>query len=191
MFAPMWGRTPGPGFGAPSATGAGVTACPWPPLSVRRSIKHRLPSHPTGSCSSAQAGGARGGAGVWESLPGPGAGGRYLVLLRVVSDGLQVTHQELECLVIVTWQVPDLQGGTRSPLSSTPHLSHPCQPQKRGSGLCPPPQPLPHLPTSFRSVLILSLASSIRLASMKSLYLSESGTWRGQSWARGEGTPRG
>lgn len=135
--------------------------------------------------------GSRGGAGVWESLPGPGAGGRYLVLLRVVSNGLQVTHQELECLVIVTWQVPDLQGGTRSPLSSTPRLSHPCQPQKRGSRLCPPPQPLPHLPTSFRSVLILSLASSIRLASMKSLYLSESGTWRGQSWARGEGTLQG
>ena len=70
-------------------------------------------------------------------------------------------------------------------------LSHPHQPLRGGSRLCPPPQPLPHLPTSFRSVLILSLASSIRLASMKSLYLSESGTWWGQGQAEGSGHPLG
>lgn len=57
----------------------------------------------------------------------------------------------------------------------------------------PPTPPLPPLLTSFRSVLILSLASSIRLASMKSLYLSGSRTWGGGSEpGRGErGPPQG
>lgn len=66
--------------------------------------------------------------------------------------------------------------------------------------LTPPPFPThispqvgaqgcPHVPTSFLSVLILSLASSIRFASMKSLYLSGSGTRGGQNGAGG--TPWG
>lgn len=78
----------------------------------------------------------------------------------MVRDGLQVTHQELESLIVVSWQVPDLWEALGHPSAHPPPRSP-----------CPPT--LPHLPTSFRSVLILSLASSIRLASMKSLYLSE------------------
>ena len=114
----------------------------------------------------------------------PRVGGWYLVLLRVVSDGLQVTHQELECLVVMTWQVPDLRRGTGSPLRSPPP-PFPPRPAPQGGLQGCAPQPLPHLPTSFRSVLILSLASSIRLASMKSLYLSERRT-QGGSEPRGE-----
>lgn len=141
-------------------------------------------------------GGARGGAGLQGSRDGgrgrvPRASAPYLVLLRVVGDGLQVAHQELERLVVVTWQVPDLQGGTASPLCSPP-LPFPPHTSTRGGGsrAVPPTPPLLPLPTSFRSVLILSLASSIRLASMKSLYLSGSRTWEGGSESGGgERTP--
>lgn len=102
----------------------------------------------------------------------------YLVLLRVVSDGFQVTHQELEGLVVVAWQVTDLWGGIGS-----------LSPSGGSPGRCPQPCPMSHVPTSFLSVLILSLASSIRLASMKSLYLSESGTRGCHSRVQGTGHP--
>lgn len=34
----------------------------------------------------------------------------YLVFLRMVSNGLQMAHEEFECFIVVSWEVPDLGG---------------------------------------------------------------------------------
>lgn len=58
----------------------------------------------------------------------------HLVFLRVVSDGLQMAHEEFQCLIVVSWEVPDLgrrekRHGTRlswPPWSITPQRGSRC-----------------------------------------------------------------
>lgn len=50
------------------------------------------------------------------ALPSPTLHGRApanLVFLRVVSNGLQMAHEEFECFIVVSWEVPDLGGRER------------------------------------------------------------------------------
>lgn len=48
-------------------------------------------------------------------LPSPTlhASDPHLVFLRVVSNGLQMAHEEFECFIVVSWEIPDLGGSKR------------------------------------------------------------------------------
>lgn len=129
----------------------------------------------------------------------PGQESSHLVFLRVVGNGLQMAHEEFECLIVVPWEIPDLDGSKKGHgavmASPPPHHTPQGLPlldlrdlettlQSAHLGQMEKPRPRVekgfskvtegHLSflTSFRSVFIRSLESSMRLASMKSLYLS-------------------
>ena len=143
---PELGLEPAQGHPSAFAAPSGTISLPTPP---------RAAAQPTLGELKVGQGSGRDGAGVRESPrclgPMPRVGGWYLVLLRVVSDGLQVTHQELERLVVMTWQVPDLRGCTRSPLRSPPPPFPPTPAPQGGLQGCAP-QPLPiSLPASAAS----------------------------------------
>lgn len=51
-----------------------------------------------------------------QTLPSPTLCSRvptYLVFLRVVSNGLQMTHKEFERFIVVSWEIPDLGGSKK------------------------------------------------------------------------------
>lgn len=67
-------------------------------------------------------------------LPLRARGPTYLVFLRVVSDGLQMAHEEFQCFIVVSREVPDLGGReeghaarlSQLPLALTPQRGSHC-----------------------------------------------------------------